>query len=114
MAADVAPAFQVEHISDDGLSALRGESLAIDRPLGPGCPACEVKAGRTRYVWPRIGPVVFALLWVGGMSLGRWIDVWQLSTPARLAVLISVTSALYGVIMLAGRVRPDRPGGDES
>lgn len=107
-----APTGPVEHISDDGLHALCGP-MTVDVPTWPPCPACQERASRPRYVWPHIGPAVFALLWVGGMSLGRWIDLWHLPTVGRLAVLISVTSALYGVITLAGRVRPSRLGGEE-
>jgi len=105
-------AAQEQHITDDGLTGLCGESLVVDEPLGPTCPACQQQATSTRYVWPRIGPALLGLVWIGGMNFGRELYLRHLNTAGRLAVLALVTAALYGVIILAGRVRPDNTGGE--
>jgi hypothetical protein len=38
---------EIEHISDDGLTALCGESLIdLDPPIRPVCPACVARANQ--------------------------------------------------------------------
>lgn len=107
-----APTVPVEHISDDGLRGLCGESLVVDVPTGPTCPACAERAGRARYVWPRVAPLVLALIWVVAMCVGRYVTLWDFTGPQRMAASVLSMFALVGVVALAGRVRPVKQGGD--
>jgi hypothetical protein len=100
----------LEHISDDGETALCGDSLVVDQPSGLPCPGCQEQAGRARYVWPRIGPAALAGLWVIAMTLGRYGD--DLSGPVRAAYSTVALFAALGVVALVGRVRPTEQGGD--
>jgi hypothetical protein len=68
-------------------------------------------AASPRYGWPRIGPAMFALLWLVALSVGRAAP--ELATPARVGVAVGSTLVVLSVIMLAvGWVRPTPPGGD--
>lgn len=102
-----------EHISDDGLTGLCGESLIVAQSSGPVCPACRERAASPRWTWPWIGPAALMLVWVTGTFLGREMFVAGLARPARTLVWAAATAALYGVIALAGRVRPTVQGGDQ-